>query len=96
MSLSQKVQSLIYDLDDLLYQDCYCKEKIEKAHRELDIKLMALSAASIDESTPAYQEAASAIQDAKDNADSAREDLEKAEYFVEKLTKVVDALTRIA
>jgi ElaB/YqjD/DUF883 family membrane-anchored ribosome-binding protein len=95
MSLSQSLQNLAYDLDDVLDRRCAHREKIKMFRRKINSALMNAATADLDHGTSAYQEAKQCIDDACQDIRAVTEDLSRTNKFIERLAKVVAAVEKL-
>lgn len=89
MSVSQKLQDLMYDLSD------FSDPQVRQRANQVDHLITMVSQKEISSATSGYQEAESALNAANKACKKAREGLEEIAGVIEKLDKAISAIERL-
>ena len=95
MTLSEQLQSFIYELDDLLDSDAEGLTGLEDLSESLNQALVNADKMEIKKATAEYLEAKRCLDEACACVKEATDDLGKSQHFIQTLTKVVEAIGRI-
>lgn len=92
MTLSEQLQSFMYELDELLDSDAQGLEALEDLYEALNQALINADAMEIKKATEQYKEAKRCLDQASACVKEATDSLDKARHFIQTLTKVAEAV----
>lgn len=92
--LTEQLQSLIYDIDELIDEGCTSSDLCDLRQRIFE-SLSNKQAIEIQSATDKYKEAVECLSDAKNSVTSCIGDLSNTADMIDKVTKVVKAVQKL-